>query len=254
MKKSFENGNTLGEGEGKSDGYFGTGLNNKIHNSCDDIYNEKYYSDSNHGDWDDLKKLFLKIISENSNDINSVAIHEAGHAVIYHLLNHRIDYVEVNENGNGIVKCLIYRPHSFADCLDKLEIEMYNYGLLSFAGYIAEYKFLNKNLDINHLYNIKDVTKDNDFLKFKSEMKKVNKIINERKYSLKYFKYIFNETKELINNELVWNAIIELSNELIVDNFLDTKKVHEILSKHIPRDYSNSKVYGIPIDTSFMTK
>ena len=67
MKKSYESGKILGEAEGKSDGYFGTGLKNKIYISFDDIYNEKYYSDSDHGDWydqtieinEDFKKEFI---------------------------------------------------------------------------------------------------------------------------------------------------------------------------------------------------
>ena len=82
MKKSYESGKILGEAEGKSDGYFGTGLNNKIYISFDDIYNEKYYSDSDHGDWydqtieinEDFKKEFIKGYKDGYNEA-----YEQGH-------------------------------------------------------------------------------------------------------------------------------------------------------------------------------
>lgn len=202
---------------------------------------------------DDFEKFLIDDFSFDSSSKDIASIHEAGHAIIYHLLNHRIDSINVDDNGDGIVNCPVYRPRNLLNSLDVLNIEMYNYGLLSFSGYIAEAKFSDWVLDIEHLYNLKDVQEDNDFTNYRDEMEFVNYSINEEKFDFEYFENIYNETYTLISNDLIWKAINKLSEELIKDEdgVLWGYKVHEILNEYIPRD-NIEKVYGVPIDFSFM--
>mgnify|MGYP003574877410 CR=1 FL=1 len=201
----------------------------------------------------DFEKFLNEDYSFDLSPREIASIHEAGHAVIYHLLNHRIDSINIYDNGDGIVNCRIYTPKTFVNSPEFLNIEMYNYGLLCFSGYIAESKFSDLVLDIEHLYNLKDVKKGNDFTDYKDEMELVNYSIDEEKFDFAYFEYIYYETNTLINNDLIWKAINKLSEELIKDEdgMLWGYKVHEVLNEYIPRD-NIQKVYGTHIDFSFM--
>lgn len=202
---------------------------------------------------DDFEKFLNEDYSFASSPKELASIHEAGHAIIYHLLNHRIDSINIYDNGNGIVNCRTHRPTTFINSPEFLDIEMYNYGLLCFSGYIAESKFSDLVLDVEHLYNLKDVQEGNDFTDYKAEMELVNYSIDEEKFDFDYFEYIYYETNTLINNDLIWKAINKLSEELIKDEdgMLWGYKVHEILNQYIPID-NIQKVYGVPIDFSFM--
>jgi hypothetical protein len=132
---------------------------------------------------------------------------------------------------------------------------MYNYGLICFSGYIAESKFSGLVLDIEHLYNLKDVQEGNDFTDYRDEMEFVNYSIDEEKFDFDYFEYIYGQTIYLINNDLIWEAITKLSEELnkTKDGGLSGDKTHWILNEYIPRE-NIENVYGIPFDYSFMKK
>jgi hypothetical protein len=202
---------------------------------------------------DDFEKFLNEDYSFDSSPREIASIHEAGHAIIYHLMNCSIDSINIHDNGDGIVNCPVYTPRSFLKSPDTLDIEMYNYGLLCFSGYIAESKFSYLVLDIEHLYDLKDVQEGNDFTDYRDEMEFVNYKIDEEKFDFDYFENIYNETDTLINNDLIWKAINKLSEELIKDEdgMLLGYRVHEILNEYIPRD-NIQKVYGVPIDFSFM--
>jgi hypothetical protein len=204
---------------------------------------------------DDFEKFLNEDCSFDSSPKELASIHEAGHAIIYHLLNHRIDSINVDDNGDGIVNCRIYTPRTFINSPEFLDIEMYNYGLICFSGYIAESKFSGLVLDIEHLYNLKDVQEGNDFTDYRDEMEFVNYSIDEEKFDFDYFEYIYGQTIYLINNDLIWEAITKLSEELnkTKDGGLSGDKTHWILNEYIPRE-NIENVYGIPFDYSFMKK
>lgn len=164
------------------------------------------------------------------------SIHEAGHAVVYHLYGHNILSIEIDDNGSGIVNCSVHVPYSGiyndnTSIYQRVDI----YGVLSLSGYCAELKF--QKIPIRGRIRILE---DDEILE--NDISKLERVINEINYKPKsdfgrdlYILLLQNQTKELIRKPKVWNAILNLSDELMKEknNSMDGKKVHEILNQYV---------------------
>jgi len=164
------------------------------------------------------------------------SIHEAGHAVIYHMYGHNISSIEIDDYGSGIVNCSVHVPYSGiyndnASIYQRLDI----YGVLCLSGYCAELKF--QKIPIRGRIKIINDNKslENDISKLESVINEINNKPNNDFGTYLHFYLIQNQTKELIRKPKVWNAILSLSDELMKEekNSMDGEKAHKILNQHV---------------------
>lgn len=186
-----------------------------------------------------MSKNIRKIEPNTCSNKKTASIHEAGHAIIYHIYGYNIDSITISENGSGMVNALSYKPTSnltnpnMEILSKKLEI----YGMICLSGYCAELKF--KKIRLNGLMHIIGSNEynqiGNDIDSFRNEMHKANEILGKVYFDDLFFSLIQTQTRKLIGNKKIWEAILNLSEELInmETNILEGKKVHEILSKYL---------------------
>jgi hypothetical protein len=167
------------------------------------------------------------------------SIHEAGHAIVYHMYGHNISSIKIDSDGNGFISCVIHTPTSGiydfegSDVYKRLEI----YGMICLSGFCAEFKF--QNIRIGGMFTIKNsdskVSQNNDVADLRKEMEKINEIKHENICNDMYFYLIQEDTKKLIRKRNIWNGIINLSEEMMnsKNNYLEGEKVHEILNKYV---------------------
>ena len=167
------------------------------------------------------------------------SIHEAGHAIVYHMYGHNISAIKIDSDGNGIVSCIIHTPTSgiydFEGSAIYRRLEIF--GMICLSGYCAELKF--QNIRIGGILTIKDsdskVPQNNDIAALRKEMEKINEIKQDNICNDMYFYLIQEDTKKLIRKRNIWNGIINLSEEIMnsENNYLEGEKVHEILNKYV---------------------
>jgi hypothetical protein len=167
------------------------------------------------------------------------SIHEAGHAIIYHIYGYKINSITLTDDGSGRLNAYSFKPthemrNSDSDTLNnRLEI----YGMICLSGYCAELKFKNKRL--NGLMTISNPDKEsypeNDIDSLRNEMNKANEILGEEHFNDLYFYFIQTDTRKFIGKKKIWDAIINLSEELMKAKtcYFEGKKVHEILNKYV---------------------
>ena len=166
------------------------------------------------------------------------SIHEAGHAVIYHMYGHCISSILIDDNGSGIVNCSVHIPNSKiygktdnASINKRLNI----YGVLCLSGYCAELKY--QKIPIKGRIKILNDNEslENDISKLESVIRELNNKPNNDFGTDLHFYLIQNQTKEFIRKPKVWEAILSLSDELMSEenNSMDGDKAHEILNQHV---------------------
>ncbi|WP_367752411.1 hypothetical protein [Flavobacterium sp. WC2430] len=173
------------------------------------------------------------------NEKKIASIHEAGHAIIYHIYGYNIDSITLTDDGSGMVNALSYKPTTdmINSDLNILFNKMDIYGMICLSGYCAELKFKNKRL--NGLMTISNPNKDlyleNDIDSLRNEMKKGNEILGDEYFDNSYFYFIQTDTRKFIGKKKIWDAIINLSEELMSSetSYFEGKRVHEILNKHV---------------------
>jgi len=190
-------------------------------------------------------------------ELQKTAFHEAGHAVLYHIFGHQLDYVRANENGEGYTKPRFsYLPTAFAttntSCLvDKI----LQYGIICFGGYFAEFKAQKRNLDLFTICDIYRKTQneylDNDFGAIRAQMEIANDILGENLFDSEFFHLIGRRTQAILKKENVWKAIQSLSNAIMEaeNNNLNEKEINSLLSQ-----FNLTDRYGINISGVFNIK
>ena len=180
-----------------------------------------------------------KKLTKNEIPLKKIAsIHEAGHAVIYHMFGHCISSIEIDENGSGIVNCSVHAPNSriyggtdYASIYKRLDA----YGVLCLSGYCAELKYQKKPIRGRIMILNENGSLDNDVSELESVISKLNNKPNNDFGTDLHFYLIQNQTKELIRKPKVWNAILNLSDELMKEenNSMDGDKAHKILNQFV---------------------
>lgn len=174
------------------------------------------------------------------------SIHEAGHAVIYHLYGHTISSIEIADNGSGIVNCCVHVPNSgIYNDDDSIYRRLDLYGILCLSGYCAELKF--QKIPIRGRIRIveDEVIFENDISTLE---RLITEIFNKPKNDFRsdfYFHLLQNQTKELIRKPKIWKAILCLSEELIMqeNNTMDGEKAHRILNQYVKFGIKKSEYF-----------
>jgi hypothetical protein len=169
---------------------------------------------------------------EEFSNLNLVSIHEAGHALIYHLLGYRIDSCGVFEDGSGIIKCKVLIPNTEDLCWNF----MLNYGMICLSGYMAELKLQKRRT--NGILRVKP--KDGKNIDYDSDMECLKRML-ESKYSfydydddIDFDIYVIQmETLKIMRKKKHWNAILSLAESLEENGFLDGETIHHILEKFV---------------------
>ncbi|MBP2284766.1 hypothetical protein H4V97_003084 [Flavobacterium sp. CG_23.5] len=145
------------------------------------------------------------------NEKKIASIHEAGHAIIYHIYGYNIDLISLTDDGSRMVNALSYKPTTdmINSDLNILWNKMDIYGMICLSGYCAELKFKNKRL--NGLMTISNPNKDlyleNDIDSLRNEMKKGNEILGKEHFNDLYFYFNQTDTRKFIGKKNIWNAI-----------------------------------------------
>jgi len=192
-------------------------------------------------------------------DLQSVSIHESGHAVFYYMLGCKIEYTQVFNEVEGIVSCKIFKPTAYTSEHSKeLDIKLTVYGMISFSGSMAEFKLHDKVMDLDNLFedsalyeeydeDYDDEEMESDSIKFMSEITRANEIIGYEHYGIDFFKEVNNKTKEIMNNKYVWKAVKGLSEILSKKGVLYHKEIHGFLNNcSLPDLYKNYRELYIP--------
>lgn len=166
------------------------------------------------------------------------AYHEAGHALMYHAYGNNIQFVEINDSGNGLVKCDIFTPTAFFNIpAEGLDEDLFTYGIICLSGYLTEYRMQNLLIPHSSFYEqfIYEQCTANDFICLKSEFDKANKICGNERYGYEFFENILNKIWLMIEDRKNWKAISNLAKSILTadENFLTGGKVHEILSQYV---------------------
>ena len=172
-------------------------------------------------------------IRKTESPLKIASIHESGHALVYHLLGETIDFIEILKDGGGFVKCNTYKPTYGTLESGALSKRMERYGMICLSGYCAELKHSNKRL--KGILAINDGSLDNDIDTFRKEMLNGNKILDKIHFDDLFFYLTQTSTRKLIGRKKNWNAILELSQELMEaeNNFMPGVRVHEILNSYV---------------------
>lgn len=174
-----------------------------------------------------------------TNKIKLAAYHEAGHALIYHILGQKIKYIAIEESGDGF--CAIeygYKPsHYVTSDKSTLEKEMSYWGLKCLSGYVSEFKISDRMLNFRVYcegFQLKDdVGPQTDFEDLLYEVKNVNNILGEECFGLESLCSVWGATINIIHEPDSWKAIKMLSTAILSsrDNYLQGSVVHGILDK-----------------------
>lgn len=173
-----------------------------------------------------------------TNNIKRAAYHEAGHALIYHILGHRIKYIYIDDSGDGF--CAInygYKPSYYIKNKETLETEMFYWGLKNLSGYVSEFKLSDTMFDFRGFcerFQINDdVEPQTDFEELLYEAKNVNNTIGKECFGLEFLCSEWGATIDIIHEPNSWKAIKMLSKAIMLseDNYLQGSDVHEILDK-----------------------
>jgi hypothetical protein len=173
------------------------------------------------------------------NEKKIASIHEAGHAIIYHLYGYKINSITLSDDGSGRLNAYSLKPtHEMINSdFDTLTYRLEIYGMICLSGYCAELKFKNKRL--NGLMTISNPDKEsyteNDIDSLRNEMNKANKIFGKKYYDDFFFNLIQSKTRKFITKKNIWNAILHLSEELMSSetSYFEGKKIHDILNKYV---------------------
>lgn len=174
-----------------------------------------------------------------SDEKKIASIHEAGHAIIYHMYGYKINSITLTDDGSGRLNAYSFKPtHEMRNSdSDTLYNRMEIYGMICLSGYCAELKFKNKRL--NGLMTIinpnKESYPENDIDSLRNEMNKANEILGKKYYDDFFFSLIQTKTRKFMGKKNIWNAILHLSEELMSSEnyYFEGKKVHEILNKYV---------------------
>lgn len=149
----------------------------------------------------------------------TASVHEAGHAIIYHIYGYKINSITLSDDGNGMLHAYSFKPtHEMINSdLDTLTNRLEIYGMICLSGYSSELKFKNKRL--NGLMTISNPDKEsctkNDIDSLRNEMNKANEILEKKYYDDFFFYLIQSKTRKFISKKNIWNAILHLSEELM---------------------------------------
>lgn len=173
----------------------------------------------------------------NKKEIEKItAYHEAGHALICHMLGYNIKSMEIDDSGDGFVWCATFRPTAFLLDCEKLERELFDYGLKCLSGYLTEFHYQNFLVLPESLYSQYFVvqTSINDFGCLSAEIAEVNSMLGYEKYGYEFVKSIIYKIWAILDKNNNWKAVSCLTRTLIKEGgFLEGDRIHEILSQHV---------------------
>lgn len=174
------------------------------------------------------------------NYLKKTAYHEAGHALIYHLLGRKIMSIQANEDGTGICNVSIsFKPRFYAaNSIEGHEAEMLNWGMKCLSGYAAELKMMGIEHDIKgqfenlHLDEEDEPESDSECLV--DEIREVNNIIGEEYFDIEFIINAWEKTNDILNKPDAWDAIKRIANKIMdsENNFLSGTEVVEIFKKY----------------------
>lgn len=174
------------------------------------------------------------------NNLKNTAYHEAGHALIYFLLERNITYMKANEDGTGI--CSIdfsFKPRFYKNnSLEGHEEEMLKWGMICLSGYASEFKMMGKKYDIKgqfeYFYLNEDKEPESDFECLVDEIEEINRIIGFEHFDNEFIINAWEKTNEIINKPDSWDAIITLANKIMdsENNSLLGQEVVKIFNKY----------------------
>jgi len=172
--------------------------------------------------------------------LQKAAMHECGHAVLYHLIGTDLDYIYAEPDGAGLCKPFATLPTAFiAEHSETLDQKMLEYGMICFAGYTAEVMLSFGSFKIEDAFNLGNPSAGyypkNDFGDLRNQMSVGNLISNREIYDYTFFKDVHHLTCQLMRIHSILEGLFYLYNKLLKAerNFLDGDKVHNILEKFI---------------------
>jgi hypothetical protein len=167
---------------------------------------------------------------EEFSNLSLASIHEAGHALIYHLLGNSIDFIEVSDSGSGFVSCVIKTPSiKSTNSLEK-------YGMVCLSGYLAEAKFTRRRITGNITVVGTNGTKpseDNEINIFRQMIDKYYSNRNSKFINELYFNMVQQTTQRILSKPPNWSGILKLAAELEERYFIRGGEVHEILERFV---------------------
>jgi hypothetical protein len=174
-------------------------------------------------------------IKPGSKRFVSLCHHEAGHAVISHVLKIRISKITVIPNGNVLGQV----THRKTKLMDQLEFEYSsslrnkceNQIMSCYAGNIAQSKHEGRDVKYGFGHDYQSIA---IFLA---------KMSNREAVRNAYSRWLFERTKELVDAPLHWRAIEMLASELADKSMLNGKRAHELIDEilHPPQDRESER-------------
>lgn len=172
--------------------------------------------------------------------LRKAAIHECGHALLYHLLGKDLEYLFAKPDGSGFCKAVSRLPIAFKNNDDSiLYQELFNYGLICFAGYTAEAMLMFGNLDFEKAYTAGSPTEgeypDNDFGNFREQIDAMNRVVGNGLYNFEFFQTVSDAIFELMMQRPMLEGLFALYEVLLKTkgNLLQGMSAHQILDNHI---------------------
>lgn len=165
------------------------------------------------------------------------AVHEAGHAVLYHLLGYRIESVFINSTGDGKICCPVITPSGVYTFINDANIkkELMNYGMICLSGYLAEFKYQKRRIK-GVLVPCPENENKNDVTRFYDEMSICQNLSGE-KFSVGMFCYFVQaELRSLFRKKKIWLSVLALAETICSESGkqLNGDEVHAILEEKIP--------------------
>lgn len=171
--------------------------------------------------------------------IKATCYHEAGHAIVYHMLGIPIERIEA-QYGNGLVMAKFVRPSYSLNKATKETLfkQLEAYGLVCLSGYCAEMKFQGKRLRGIMVINNGSPGNDNDLDCLLKEINIAEQTLNTNgKGSVAdfYFAQLQQRTRRLIGTQKVWKSISELAEMLYSseDRILLGEESHQLIDKYL---------------------
>ncbi|GEM_PF-6145623 len=172
--------------------------------------------------------------------IELAAFHEAGHAVIYHILGRRLRYISAETNGEGMCMPMSDRPIYFEDGYsDLLHNEMRELCLISCAGFVAEAKtkwgYVKPEIAYKLGEAVNGIFPDSDYGNVRQKLEFANNLSKSDFFNYTFFEEMHKMTVKLFEKSIVWLAAIKLGGKLLdsKDVSLTGDEVHAILEEEI---------------------
>lgn len=172
--------------------------------------------------------------------IELAAFHEAGHAVVYHILGRKLIYINAKVNGEGMCLPLSDRPIYFERGHSKLlTTEMIELGLISFAGFVAEAKtqwgFIKPEVAFKLGEPVDGIFPYSDYGNFRSKLEFANNLSESNYFGYSFFEEMLAMTVKLFTARPVWMAAINLATALLESKefSLSGDEIHSLLENEI---------------------